>query len=59
MWTHIKSLVLNKKQNSTKSVIFDQIEYNDTWDIVNKFNAYFIDSICSIRQTIGSVQYNN
>ena len=48
MWTHIKNLVLNKRQNLTKSVIFDQIDYNEISDIVNKFNVFFIEIISSI-----------
>ena len=59
MWTHIKNIVLNKSQNSTKPVIFDEIKYNYICDIVNKFNAYFIGAISSIRQSIGSAQYIN
>ena len=53
----IKTLLRNRKENLTKSVIFDQMEYNDDCDIVNKFNTLFIDSISSIRQSIDKVQY--
>ena len=36
-----KTLVLNRKEN----LIYDQMEYSDNCDIVNKFNTFFIDSI--------------
>ena len=41
MWKRIKTLVFNRKENLTKFVIFDQVEYSDNCDIVNKFNTFF------------------
>ena len=51
--TNVKTMVLNKKENLTKSVIFDQIQYSDNCDIVNTF---CIDSISSVRQLNDKVQ---
>ena len=38
----IQILVLNRKANLTKSVIFNQVEYDDDRNTVNKFNIFFI-----------------
>ena len=48
MWKQIKTLVLNKEENLTKSVKFDKVEQSDNCNIVNKFNTFLIDSISSI-----------
>ena len=55
MWEQIKTLILNRKENLTKSVIFDQVEYSDNYDIVNKFYTFFIDSRNSIKQPIDNM----
>lgn len=57
MWRKIKSLILKKAHNPIETVIFDQIEYKENYQIASMFNKYFISSIKSIRDEIQSVQY--
>lgn len=59
MWKQIKELVLKRNKNVIKTVIFNEIEYKDNFQIATQFNKYFVDSIKSIRDTIENVQYIN
>lgn len=59
MWKEIKTLVLKKNNNVIQSVIFNHGEYKNNKEIASQFNQYFIESIQTIRQSIGNVQYIN
>lgn len=59
MWTTIKNLVIKKKPNVIKSVVFNDVEHKNNYKIACEFNKYYVDSIKSIREAIDDVQYNN
>lgn len=59
MWREIKDLVLKKNKNVIQSVIFNNIEYKDNYNIASQFNNYFIQSIKEINDTIENVPYMN
>lgn len=59
MWKEIKNFVLKKEETIIKTVIFNDRECKDNYQIANKFNNYFVDSIKLIRDTIENVQYTN
>lgn len=59
MWKQIKNLIFRKNRSAIETVIFDQVECKDNFDIANNFNKYFINSIKTIRDEINNVQYVN
>ena len=59
MWELIKNLIFRKSRSAIETVIFDQVECKDNFDIVDNFNKYFINSIKTIRDEINNVQHVN
>lgn len=56
---HNKEFSDEEKTKCGKTVIFNDIEYKDNYNIACKFNDYFMDSIKSLREAIDNVQCNN
>lgn len=58
MWKTLKNIVLkNTKQNSIESIHFGDVISNQSGEIANKFNNYFIDSICEINASIPYIPF--
>lgn len=57
MWRIIKSLVLNQKKSSIKSINFDNVIVDDKYQLAEKLNHFFVKSVIEINKLIPNVSY--